>query len=362
MMGFGSALLLICGFVFFGIFGGLKAFRHFYPEKYVHQQGIVDGCFLYGGLLGGGLILSLLSFLPISFCGFWMLMGLGILGIEKSSFPCKWKALLSFLLCWGAVLNLYFPFEPAFLSGLFVAFCIWFGWQVFVIFDRYAFTSLLVSLCWAIAVVGIHFILPGIVPMKWMIAACLLGICVMALMYSGLSEKSAVLGRMPALFCGFMWACFWGYFLTKGAVVQTTIAWGYYLFEATVLCTAYLTHKPLQTFWGRLAQDPKFASKAMRVVFSHLLILSFLSVMSLGIQAPNLILIFVLLIVLMDLYLRLTAIEKPQPTWKELLKETKSGMTCLLHEWQKKAPSVKQDSPIEAASRVPKRKKRKSKR
>ena len=68
------------------------------------------------------------------------------------------------------------------------------------------------------------------------------------------------------------------------------------------------------------------------------------------------VLIFALVIVLVDLYLRLNVLIHPQPTWRELLKNTKDSCKLFTQQLRQKATTKKRGP---AKSRQKKRKTKK---
>ena len=322
-MGSGMSLFFVCILIFFGILFGLKTYIRFYPAKFLAHQDIAEAVtFFLGILLGGGI---LFAFHPNLSLFVWIIGGLCAFVLTFSSFSKKGKIFLSLLLCWGMVWNLDPSTGPLTFKMLLSTALWWGGWHLFAWFDRFPLTSLVVSLGWMLAFVSVG-VLMRFMPVGCIVQVGLLGTATMALMYFKFSERKPFLGRMSSSLAGFLWMGVWGLFMVQGALVQTITAWGYYLFEIAVLGMALIRHRPLQTYLGRLLEQPALASKAFSAVFSHVLILSFLSAMTMHMMGSRIFLIFILLVVLIDLYFRLHVLENPQPTWRELLKNTKTTL------------------------------------
>ena len=329
-MGFIASLFCVCFVAFIGLLWGVKLYARFYPTSFLHHQELTTAVALYGAFLFGGLLLSIFSFLPFSSLAIWCISGLAVLGLECSSFPKKWKIIFSFLLCLSNVLSLY-QFDQNAVLGSFLMALLWLGiWRLWVLFDHFPFVSFLTSISWTIALVLVGIVMHTI-PTVLLIPVALIGSGVVAASYFQLVQRKAILGYLTSSLAGFVWAGVWVYFLTTGSFFQVLTAFGYYIFEGVVLGVAFYLHRPLQTYLGRMLSFPQLASKAVSVVFSHLLILSFLAAMTLHMKfgvAP--VLIFALVVVLVDLSLRLNVLVHPQPSWKELLKNTKDSLSVLV--------------------------------
>lgn len=386
--------LFFASFVIFaGLFWGLKLYTHFSPTSFLQHQEKTIFNVLGASCLVGGTLLSVFSpvfpiflFVTVSgfvglgleyfslskiwkniFCclislgGFLILykldidislilspsflltyLGVCVLAIAASPISKKWKLIFSFLLCLGGSFLLV---QNSIVMPLFMALA-WFGlWSLFVWFDRFPFVSFLTSVSWVVALFSIGLVIQT-VPYFALYSVSLIGAIVIAIGYFQLSQKQLVLGRLTASLVGFIFGAIWSYFLITGAVFQVATAFGYYLFEGVVLGIAFYTHRPLQTYLTGMLARPDLAPKSVKVVFSHLLILSFLSAMTLHLKwSVSPILIFPLGIILVDLYLRLNALIHPQPTWGELLKNAKESFSLLSKKTQKKSSSPKDTCP-----------------
>ncbi|MGN0919898.1 MAG: hypothetical protein ACI4OR_04000 [Alphaproteobacteria bacterium] len=335
-MGFLAFLFCVCAITFIGLLFGLKLCAHFCPTSFLPHNEKSTAIALYSAFLLAGLALSVFSFLPFSVWGVWALSGFAVLGLRCSSFSKKWKRIFSFLLCLGAVLTLYQLNQTAVLFSCLFALFWWGIWSLYVWFDRFAFVSFLTSVSWMIALFSVGAVMHT-VPASLMAASGVMGAGVLAVSYFRLGQKKPILGPLTASLAGFIWAGIWTYFLTTGAFIQVLTGLGYYLFEGIFLVIALYFHRPLQTFLERLLAFGPLAPKAVRILFSHLLILSFLSAMTLQIKATVApVLIFALAVVLIDLYLRLNTLLHPQPAWRELFKNTKDSLLLLTKQAQKK--------------------------
>ena len=325
-MGFFISLLSVCVLIFIALLLGVQLYARFFPAFFLRAQEKVLALAFYISFLVGGIILSAAHFFPLSSLIVWAVAGLAALGMDCSSFSKRWKALLSFGLCMGSVLNLYQFSQNAVFWTLGGALIWWGIWRLWVWFDRFPLISFLTSLSWMFALCSVGLFMHTI-PFFLLVPVSLIGTGVVAVSFFQLSQKKPFLGALSASLAGFVWGGIWFYFLSAGAVFQVLTAFGYYLFEGIALAIACYYHRPLQTYLTELLAFPNLASKAVSVVFSHLLILSFLSAMTIGMNltvAP--VLLFALIIILVDLYLRLSSLMNPQPTWRELFKNTKEGL------------------------------------
>ncbi len=334
--------LFFASFVIFaGLFWGLKLYTHFSPTAFLQHQEKTIVNVLGASCLVGGTLLSVFSpVFPIFL--FVTVSALVGLGLEYFSLQKKWKLIFSFLLCLGGSFLLV---QNSIITPFFMALA-WFGlWRLFVWFDHFPFVSFLTSVSWVVALFSIGLVMQN-VPYFVLYSVSLIGAIVIAIGYFQLSQKQLVLGRLMASLAGFIFGAIWSYFLITGAVFQVATAFGYYLFEGVVLGIAFYTHRPLQTYLTGMLARPDLAPKSVKVIFSHLLILSFLSAMTLHLKwTVSPILIFALGIILVDLYLRLNALIHPQPTWGELLKNAKESFSLLPKKTQKKSSSPKDTSP-----------------
>ena len=344
-MGFSASLFSVCLIVFIGFLLGVKLYARVYPAFFLHYKERVLAGTLYASFLTGGILLSVTSFLPVSALAVWAAAGLAVLGLETSSCSGKWKTPLSLLLCLGTALTVYQFDKNAVFGAVFIAFVWWGIWRFFLWFDRFPFVSFLTSVSWTVALFSVGLVMHT-VPNLLLILLSLIGTGVMATAYFCLLQKQPILGRLSASLAGFIWAGIWAYFCATGAVFQTFTAFGYYLFEGIALAVCFYFHRPLQTYLERMLAFPDLASKAVSVIFSHLLILSFLAAMTLQMKltvAP--VLIFALIVVLVDLHLRLSSLIHPQPTWRELLKNTKESFSLLTQQFKKEPVKKKIVSP-----------------
>ena len=90
---------------------------------------------------------------------------------------------------------------------------------------------------------------------------------------------------------------------------------------------ALFCQRPAQTLLSGALMNPQYAAKAAKSVFKHVLLLSFFAAVMMRTRYVAPLLIFALVVVLWDLYLRLNNLKNPLPTWRELLKNTRQGMT-----------------------------------
>ena len=312
---------------------------------------------LYTALLIGSGIMCLYSFLPLSFFTLIALGSLAILGIADCSFSKMGKLALSFLLCFISASFLY-PFSGHFLQIFSLALFWGFSWGIFVFFDRFPFVSSLVSFSWALGIVSVGLIARRIPEMIIVQVALLASIIALFSRFKA-SRGSFNLGQNTACLFGFFWAGIWTYFISTGAIVQTLIPFGYYLFEGIILLTAFILHRPMMTFGERLMLQGQFTAKATNIIFLHLLFLSFLSAMSMySTYSMTNVLVFAWLLILIDLYVRLNALEHPIPTWREMFKDTKNSMLTLVDEVKSsRTPQKKKAVPKKKTNKKRKKKK-----
>ena len=337
-MGLFIPLICICLITYVGFFLGLK----FYPRlKWKYPSELVETTILYVSFLISSGIACCLSFVPLSWFFVLNLGALTVLGIKLLSFSKRWKWGLSFLLCLVSVLCLY---DDSILSVFFLTLFWGIAWGIFFFFDRFPLVSSLVSVCWTFGIVFVGLVMRGI-PEMIIFQTALFGGCIAIFSRFKLLQKNPRLGCLPALMGGFIWAGLWTYFISKGAVIQTLVSFGYYLFEAVFLIGAFVLHRPLTTLLEQLLARSQFSSKATNIVFTHTLALSFLSIMSMQMnQSTAPLLLIALGIILIDLYMRLNALEHPIPTWREMFKDTKESVMLLVDEVKSKNTASKEEA------------------
>ena len=353
-MGFFTFLVCVCMVVCAGLFLGLK----FYPRSKCRLSSeSMELGLLYTALLVGSGIMCLYSFLSLSSFTLMALGSLAILGISDCSFSKMGKVALSFLLCFISASFLY-PFSGHFLHIFSLALFWGASWGIFVFFDRFPFVSSLVSFSWALGIVSVGLIVRRIPEMIIVQAALLASIIALFSRFKA-SHRSFNLGRNVACLVGFFWAGIWTYFISTGAIIPTLIPFGYYLFEGIVLLTAFILHRPMMTFGEHLMLQLQFTSKATHIIFLHLLFLSFLSALSMySTYSMTNVLVFAWLLILIDLYVRLNALEHPIPTWHEMFKDTKNSLLTLMDEVKSsKIPQKKKVVLKEKANKKRKKKK-----
>lgn len=322
-MGFFISLLSVCLFIYFGLWVGLRSYAYSHQKAFLYNKESIEAIAVYLALLVGMGFFSFMSFIPFHVVAFWGFAGGGILAFSQAKMSAKKRLLFQGLLCFSSILALYQVSETAFIFSLLLAFLWWMMWRVIVWFDQFPFTSLLVSLGWTMALLATGLLIHTI-PNSIVAIVALLGTITFLFGYVRAAQKQPVWGSLISSLLGFAWAGIWAYFLNLGAISQTLTAFGYYLFEFVFLIFAFLYHKPLQTFLAKSLMNPQYASKAIGFVFSHILLLSFFAAVM--IHKGNIpLLLFALVIVLLDLYVRLNALENPLPTWRELLKNTREG-------------------------------------
>ena len=349
-MNFFTTLTCICLIVYFCLYVGLK----FYPQlKRKELSDLVQIEFLFGTIFVGSGVLCILSLLPLSL--FFVLNTGGLLAIiiQHAPFSLKLKLLLSFCLCLCSTLCLY-PSTEHFLLMPVVLTLFWgITWGIFVLFDCCSFVSYIVSLCWGIAIVAVGLVMRTI-PQMIIAQTALLTVSITVFSCVRFSQKKTNLGKTVASLMGFIWGGILTYFVNSGAVLQTFILFGYYFFEGIILLGLFLTRKNMVTLLEHLLNVPQVRSKAMGIIFSHLLILSFLSSMTMSVRGDIVpALIFVLVVVLMDLYLRLSTLETPMPTWRELFKSTFQGITDFTKQIKQNVPVSKKTT--SSKKKTPKR-------
>ena len=338
-----SLILIFCLIAYILLRVGLSLYISKNPVKYDSCPDYINAVSFYLASLIGGGALSILFADVFSLGVFfvWALGGWAVLVLEQKGLPLKKALPYQLLIVLLSILFMgYFPSTLNLLalgSILLTTLLGVFLWRVFVFFDRFPITSFLVTLTWIISLLSIGFFqnFPGAL----MLQVAFLTVITIISMQVNLKNKSPFLGRISASLIGFLWLGVWCYFLAKGSIIQTVSMFGYYVFESIILLIAFFKKKPLETFLFHLIQEPKFIKKSVSVVFYHLLILSFCGVMTMQMElnyATSLIL-FVTVIVLVDLYIRLGAFEKPIPTWKELFSDTKKSILSMADQFKQKS-------------------------
>ena len=358
------SLILIFGLIVYLVLRlGIVFYAVRNPSKYTSCPDYIHAITFYlvslfsGGFLG--IFFADVFSLNVFFV--WAIGGWAVLCLEQKDLSIKKALPYQLLIVFLSVLCLgYFSSEFNWLalgSVLLTTILGVFLWRVFVFFDRFPITSFLVTLSWIIPLIGVGFF-QGF-PETLMLWVVFLTVITIVSMQVNLKQKTPFLGQISASLIGFLWLGVWGYFLAKGAIIQTIDVFGYYLFEGAVLLIALLKRKPLETFLFHLIQNPKYIKKAVSVVFYHLLILGFCGVMT--VQTPfnyacslNLV---VLAIVFTDLYIRLGAFENPIPTWRELFSDTKQSVLSLADQFKQK-PQKKEKTLSHKASSSKKTKKK----
>ena len=338
-MGFFLSLISVCFFTYLGVWFGIKSYVHFHQKFFLNHKEFTEGTALYLALLFGMGLFSFMSFIPFTIVALWGFAGAGILSFSQIQISMKKHLFFQGLLCLASVLALY-PFSENSLTSLSLAFLWWFIWRVMVWFDRFPLTSLLVSLGWTMAILTTGLLLRTI-PNTIVAITSLLGAMTFLFSSFKVSQKQPVLGQLISSLLGFVWAGVWIYFLKLGAVFQTLTAFGYYLFEVGFLIVALICHKPFQTLLAGSLTDPQLAPKAVKSVFSHILLLSLCATVMMRIPSASLFLLFALAVLLLDLYLRLNNLKNPLPTWRELFKNAHQGMTDLVEQVKQTAFSPK---------------------
>ena len=321
-MGFFTSILITCVFIYILLGMGIRFFAKSYPKIFLRCTDLVDASAFLIALLLGGVVLFLFSDLPFTTLLSWVLGGLVILGIPYLKVKKNYNFLAEFLLCLVCSFFLFQSVNP--FIAVVLALLWWGMWHIFVFFNTFALVSFITSLSWGIALLITGFIIQNIsLGMLGQIA--LVCISASALSRVKLSQKLPVFGKLSVAIIGFAWGGIWTYFLSNGALLQTITAFGYYLFEAIFLCLMIIKHQPLETFLTKLLKYPQFASKAVSITFSHTLILSFIAALMIGgKRLPVAASLFILTIVLIDLYMRFNAFEHPVPTWKGVFKDLKN--------------------------------------
>ncbi len=341
-MSFLGFLLCVCLLTAFGVFFGLKFFSH--RLRNVYSSELIETSVLYLGLLLGGSVLCAGGYLPVSFLVLLGIGGTSTIGISVLTPSKSWKCGLSALLCYLSVLFLYQFYGYSLFYSLILAVVWGILWAVFVFFNRYPLTSSLVSFAWMLGIVCVGLIISEI-PRMLIAGSALLGTSVMMFSHFKTFQKKLVLNETVSFFIGFLWAGVWTYFVSQGGLFQTITAYGYYLFEGIILGLTFFFHKKSPSFLSDNVL--KFSSKSTAIIFSHLLILSFLSMMTMRMNQNIVsVLIFALIIVLLDLYMRLNALENPLPTWREMFRDTKDSVIILANEIKSRKQKAQNNSPL----------------
>ncbi len=340
-MGFFTLLFCVCALMTLGLFWGLKFFPHKLINKYPSE--LVETGVLYFALLFGGSVLCIEGYLPVSLLVLSGIGGLITISISALSPSKTWKYGLSALLCYFSVLFFY-QFWGHSLFYSFALTAVWgLLWAVFVFFNRFPLTSSLVSFSWMLGIVCVGPIMSGI-PRMIIAESALLGISVMVYSRFKLLQKKLILGETTSFLIGFLWSGVWTYFVSQGGLFQTITAYGYYLFEGIILGLAFFFQKKIITFPSDIVS--KLSSKSTAIIFSHLLILSFLSMLTMRMNQSIIpVLIFSVLVILLDLYMRLSALENPLPTWREMFRDAKDSVLILTNELKSRKQKVLKKSP-----------------
>ena len=318
-------LTIIVSIVMF--FVGKKAFPHFFKKKDLE---FIDTISAYFSLIGAGAFLRVVSpeFSSIKLLLLWMMAGAAIFWMEEGKFSLKKKLLFQLFLSLGSVLTFSdLTFSPDLLwkvPGLVLMFEGF--WHIFVWFNRFPSVSFINVLSWILALLGMGLLIQT-VPDFIIGPVVFLGVTEFILMRFNLSRGLPCFNPKEALLFGFLWGSLFTYFISSGAIVQTFCFWGYYLFEGIFLGIALVYRRSLVPFLSHLIEQSKWASKAVGFVFSHMLILSFFGAMTLRLRgAASGAIIFVLVIVLIDLFLRLHNLEYPSPTCWEIFSDLKKAV------------------------------------
>ena len=349
-MSFGLFLIILCVVMYIALRLGINWYMLKYPSQYALSSDCINAASFYLLALAGSSVIYILfkDFFPIGIFLVWAFGGWVVFCLEQKQFPLKRTLLYQFLIVLFSVLvSGYFPLEftfSIFKNVFLIALLGMFFWRVFVFFDRFPIVSFLVMLSWIIPLFGVGFLQNF--PMEVMVQSVFLGVIALASMQINFKQKSPCLGRISSSLVGFLWMIIWCYFLAKGAIIQTISMYGYYLFEILILLLAFLRKKPLETFLFHLVKEKKFATKAISVVFYHLLILSFFGTMAMRMNGKFVysLILFVMGIIFADLYVRLNAFENPVPTWGQLFSDTKKGVLSIADQFKKKTQKKKKAS------------------